>query len=100
MEDNNNIGASLQEKQVRQENLLLFCGMAFMAAGPVFWYLAGIALDARALSLGPDNVDVLEWVSIAVSLLLSICGAALSLAGWGVAAWHAWRAVRPTRASH
>lgn len=66
------------EQQIRQENLLMFCGMAFMAAGPVFWYLAGMALDARAISLGPDKVDVLEWVSIAVSLLLSLCGAAWS----------------------
>ncbi|MGL5968141.1 MAG: hypothetical protein ACRCZ6_13400 [Kluyvera sp.] len=82
------------ERQVRQENLLLFCGMAFMAVGPVFWYLAGMALDARAISLEPDKVDVLEWVSIAVSLLLSLSGVALSLAGWGLASWHAWRAVR------
>ena len=82
------------EQQIRQENLLMFCGMAFMAAGPVLWYLAGVALDARAISLGPDKADVLEWVSIAVSLLLSLCGAALGLAGWGLASWHAWRAVR------
>lgn len=82
------------EQQVRQENLLLFCGMAFMVAGPVFWFLAGVALDVRALSLGPDTVDILEWVSIAISLLLSLCGAALSLAGWGLSAWHAWQGVR------
>jgi hypothetical protein len=81
-------------EEVKQENLLMFCGMAFMAAGPVFWFLAGMALDVRALSLGPDRVDVLEWVSIAISLLLSLCGAALSLAGWGLAAWHAWREVK------
>lgn len=85
------------EQQVRQENLLLFCGMAFMAAGPVFWYLAGMALDARALSLGPGRVDVLEWVSIVVSLLLSLSGAALGLVGWGLASWHAWRAIRQPR---
>lgn len=83
----------LSEK-VKQENLLMFCGMAFMAAGPVFWLLASMALDARALSLGPDKVDVLEWVSIAVSLLLSLCGAALGVAGWALASWHAWRAIR------
>ncbi|HDS4948388.1 TPA: hypothetical protein QHX34_002722 [Klebsiella aerogenes] len=83
----------LSEK-VKQENLLMFCGMAFMAAGPVFWFLAGMALDVRALSLGPDTVDILEWVSIAISLLLSLCGAALCFAGWALAAWHAWRGVK------
>ncbi|MEQ4763456.1 hypothetical protein [Klebsiella aerogenes] len=83
----------LSEK-VKQENLLMFCGMAFMAAGPVFWFLAGMALDVRALSLGPDTVDILEWVSIAISLLLSLCGAALCFAGWTLAAWHAWRGVK------
>lgn len=100
MEDNNNIGASLQEKQVRQENLLLFCGMAFMVAGPVFWFLAGMALEVRTLSLGPDTVDILEWVSIAISLLLSLCGAALCVAGWLLSAWHAWGAIRSTRSPH
>ncbi|MGX9838929.1 hypothetical protein ACH32B_23550 [Enterobacter dykesii] len=86
---------SFSEK-VRQENLLMFCGMAFMAAGPVFWYLAGLALDARALNLGPGTTGILDWIIIAISLLLSLCGAALCLAGWSLSAWHAWRAVSQT----
>lgn len=100
MKGSNNPEVSLQEKQIKQENLLMFCGIAFMVAGPVFWLLAGMALDARALSLGPDTVDILEWVSIAISLLLSLCGAALCVAGWSLAAWHAWGTIRSARSPH
>lgn len=100
MEGNNNIEDSLQEKQIKQEGLLLFCSMAFMVAGPVFWFMAGVALDVWALSLEPETVDILEWVSIAISLVLSLCGAALCVAGWLLSAWHAWLALRSTRPPH
>ena len=50
MDKNSN---ELSEK-VRQENLLMFCGLAFMAAGPAFWFLMNSSINARLVTLSPD----------------------------------------------
>lgn len=80
----------LSEK-VKQENLLMFCGVAFMAAGPVFWFLMNSAINARLITLSPDMTGLTELINIAVALLFTVLGAALVLAGWGLSAWHAWQ---------
>lgn len=83
----------LSEK-VKQENMLMFCGMAFMAAGPAFWFLMNSAINARVVLISPDMAGLMAVVNVAVALLFTVSGAALALAGWGLSAWHAWRAVR------
>lgn len=75
----------------KQENLLMFCGMAFMAAGPAFWFLMNSTINARLVTLPPDIAGLMEVVNVAVALLFAVSGAALALAGWGLSAWHAWR---------
>lgn len=84
---------NLSEK-VKQENLLMFCGVAFMAAGPAFWFLMNSAINARLVTLSPDMAGLMAVINVAVALLLTVSGAALALAGWGLSAWHAWRVVR------
>lgn len=81
---------ALSEK-VKQENLLMFCGMAFMAAGPAFWFLMNSAINARLIMVPPDMAGLMEMINVAVALLISVSGAALALAGWVLSAWHAWR---------
>lgn len=83
----------LSEK-VRQENLLMFCGVAFMAAGPAFWFLMNSAINARLVLISPEIAGLMAVVNVAVALLFTVSGAALALAGWGLSAWYAWRAVR------
>ncbi|HEC2564906.1 hypothetical protein RZQ20_25595 [Raoultella ornithinolytica] len=94
MEGHNNIRVSLQETQVKQENLLLFCGMAFMAAGPAFWFLMNSAINTRLVTLNPDLAGLTEVINVAVALLFAVSGAALALAGWGLSAWYTWREVK------
>lgn len=81
-------------RKVRQENMLMFCGAAFMAAGLAFWFLMNQAIDARLVTLPPDMADLMALINVAVTLLLAVSGAALALAGWGLSAWHAWRAMK------
>jgi len=88
-----NSNEKLSEK-VRQENLLMFCGMAFMAAGPAFWFLMNRAIDARLVTLPPDMAALMALINVAFTLLLAVSGTALALAGWGLSAWHAWREVK------
>lgn len=83
----------LSEKE-KQENLLMFCGVAFMAAGPAFWFLMGSAINARLVLISPEMAGLMAVINVAVALLFTVSGAALALAGWGLSAWHAWRAVR------
>lgn len=83
----------LSEKE-KQENLLMFCGVAFMAAGPAFWFLMNSAINARMVILNPDMAGLMEVINVAVALLFALSGAALALAGWGLSAWHAWREVK------
>lgn len=80
--------------KVKQENLLMFCGVAFMAAGPAFWFLMNSAINTRMVRLPPDMTGLMEVINVAVALLFAVSGAALALAGWGLASWHAWRAIR------
>lgn len=87
MDKNSN---ALSEK-VRQENLLMFCGLAFMAAGPAFWFLMNSAINARLVTLSPDMAGLMSVIDVAGALLFSVSGAALALAGWGLSAWHAWQ---------
>ncbi|KGT87945.1 hypothetical protein NG99_22475 [Erwinia typographi] len=82
----------------KQENLLLFCGGAFMTAGPVFWFLMNSAVSARVLTLSRDMASLMDIVNVIVALLFSVSGAALALAGWGISAWHAWRELKSDEA--
>lgn len=70
----------LSEK-VKQENLLMFCGVAFMTAGPAFWFLMNSAINARLVTLSPDMTELTEVINVAVTLLFTVSGAALALAG-------------------
>jgi hypothetical protein len=83
----------LSEKE-KQENLLMFCGVAFMTAGPAFWFLMNSAINARLVTLSSDMSGLTEVINVAVTLLFTVSGAALALAGWGLSAWHAWRKIR------
>ena len=81
-------------EMVRQENLLMFCGLAFMAAGPAFWFLMNTAISERLVLLKPDMAGLMSVIDVAVALLFAVSGAALALAGWGLSAWHAWLKVK------
>ncbi|WP_277972921.1 hypothetical protein [Pantoea agglomerans] len=81
-------------EKVKQENLLMFCGVAFMAAGPAFWFLMNSAINARLVMVSPAMAGLIAMINVAVALLISVSGAALALAGWVLSAWHAWREVK------
>lgn len=78
-------------EEVRQENLLMFCGLAFMTAGPAFWFLMNSVINARLITLSPNMIGLTEVINVAVALLFAVSGGALALAGWGLSVWHAWQ---------
>ncbi|HCB2859836.1 hypothetical protein [Klebsiella aerogenes] len=87
--------AKLSNK-VRTENLLLFTGMALMAAGPVFWYLMGMVMHVNRDAIGSEAVVFCNLTITGVALLLTLSGAAVSLSGFALSAWHTWMEVRPS----
>lgn len=83
-------------EEVKTENLLMFCGLALMAAGPVFWFLMNSALNARLVTLSAEQTGLVDVFDVAIALILAVTGGALALAGWGLSAWHAWQDVKTT----
>lgn len=79
--------------QEKQENTLMFCGMAFMVTGPAFWFLIHSVIGVYPASF-TDTTGIVAIVTMAITLLLTASGAALLLAGWALAVWYAWRNVK------
>ncbi|WP_058914201.1 hypothetical protein [Entomohabitans teleogrylli] len=80
-----------RKQQNSTENLLMFTGMAFLVAGPVFFFLMQMAINARQFSPGEDMLYLLEFVELCGALLLTVSGAMLIVSGWMLAALNAWR---------
>ncbi|KML22951.1 hypothetical protein VL10_14755 [Leclercia adecarboxylata] len=83
--------------KVKQENLLMFTGITLMAAGPVLWFLMQTLLEVEQRKLSLNAYNLLGFFDMGLALFLAVTGGALALAGWGLAAWHAWQDVKIRR---
>ncbi|EAO6613318.1 hypothetical protein HT886_003939 [Salmonella enterica] len=79
----------LREKQT--ENLLMYPGMALMCAAVAYFFLAGQITLPDSLAKDVHYHALWQLELVRETLVLFVSGATLSLGGWGLSLFNAWR---------